>query len=137
VNAAAKYVEAHPDAFATFGVRPTRPETGYGYIEQGASLGEVDGVPIHRVAQFREKPDLATAEGFLATGRFAWNSGIFVWKARAILDALAEHEPEMAAALERIRAALGTPREMEVIADEYARIERIPIDKAVMEKAKN
>ena len=81
--------------------------------------GRRDGIALHRVVQFREKPDRATAERFLAAGRFAWNSGIFVWRARAILDALAEHRPALAAALDRIGAALGTPAEAETIAREY------------------
>src|SRR5262245_60461119 len=88
VRAAVDLLEEDPTAFVTFGVRPTHPETGYGYIERGERLGERRGIAVHRVAQFREKPDRATAEQFLAEGRFAWNAGIFVWKARAILDAL-------------------------------------------------
>jgi mannose-1-phosphate guanylyltransferase len=137
VRAAVGIIEADPTVFITFGIKPTRPETGYGYIERGESLGTVDGIALHRVAQFREKPNHITAERFLAEGRFAWNSGIFVWRARAILDALAEHRPELAAALDRVGAALGTAREAETIAAEYPQMERIPIDKAVMEKARN
>src|SRR5690349_5082785 len=102
VRAAVAVIEADPTAFVTFGIRPTRPETGYGYIERGEFLGTRDGVAVHKVAQFREKPDRETAEQFLAAGRFAWNSGIFVWRARAILDALATHRPALAAALDRI-----------------------------------
>src|SRR5438067_1082523 len=108
-RAAVAVIDADPTAFVTFGIRPTRPETGYGYIERGESLGAIDGIALHRVAQFREKPDRATAERFLAEGRFAWNSGIFLWRARAILDALAQHRPALAEALERIGKALGTP----------------------------
>ena len=89
--------EDDPTAFVTLGVKPTRAETGYGYIERGESLGLRDGIAMHRVAQFREKPDRATAERFLADGRFAWNAGIFVWKARAILDAIAEFCPGLSA----------------------------------------
>src|SRR5262249_39573475 len=96
-----------------------------------------DGIAVHRVAQFREKPDRPTAEQFLAAGRFAWNSGIFVWRARAILDALAEHRPALAKSLGRIGEALGTPREAQAIAREYPTMDRVPIDKAVMEHASN
>lgn len=137
VRAALSVIEADPTAFVTFGVRPTRPETGYGYIERGRRLGAPDGVELHEVAQFREKPDRATAERFLAEGRFAWNSGIFLWKARAILDALARYRPGIADVLGRIAPALGTPAEGEVVAREFPAMERIPIDKAVMEKAPN
>jgi mannose-1-phosphate guanylyltransferase len=136
-RAAVTVIDGDPTAFVTFGIRPTRPETGYGYIERGESLGDVDGIALHRVAQFREKPDRATAERFLAEGRFAWNSGIFLWRARAILDALAEHRPALAAALDRVGAALGTPIEAETIVREYPKMQRVPIDKAVMEKARN
>jgi mannose-1-phosphate guanylyltransferase len=137
VRAAVSVIESDPTAFVTFGVKPTRPETGYGYIERGERLGAIEGIAVHKVAQFREKPDLATAERFLADGRFAWNSGIFMWKARAILDALATHRPGIASTLDRIAPALGTPGEAEAVAREFPEMERIPIDKAVMEKAPN
>ena len=137
VRAAVAVVEADPTAFVTFGIKPTRPETGYGYIERGEPLGAPGGIPLHRVVQFREKPDRATAERFVAEGRFAWNAGIFVWRAQAILDALATHRPDLAAALDRIRPSLGTPAEAEAIAREYPQMEKVPIDKAVMEKAAN
>ena len=137
VRAALSVIEADPSAFVTFGVRPTRPETGYGYIERGESEGMVDGIARHRVAQFREKPDLATAERFLAEGNFAWNAGIFFWRARAVLDALHALCPGVDGPLQTIAPALGTPAEAEVIAREFPRMQRIPIDKAVMEKAGN
>jgi mannose-1-phosphate guanylyltransferase len=137
VRAAVSVIEDDPTAFVTFGVKPTRPETGYGYIERGERLGTIDGIAVHKVAQFREKPDRETAERFLAEGRFAWNSGIFLWKARAILDALATHRPGIAATLDRIAPALGTPGEADAVAREFPTMERIPIDKAVMEKAPN
>ena len=137
VRAAVSVIDSDPTAFVTFGIKPTRPETGYGYIERGQSLGTPEGIGLHRVVQFRERPDLATAQAFLADGRFAWNSGIFLWRARAILDALATHRPKLAAGLRRIGDALGTANESEVLAREFAEAERIPIDKAVMEKAAN
>ena len=137
VRAALSVIDADPTAFVTFGVKPTRPETGYGYIERGESLGSPEGVALNKVVQFREKPDRATAERFVAEGRFAWNAGIFVWKARAILDALATHRPKLAEALDRVRAALGTSGEAQAIAREYPSMEKVPIDKAVMEKAPN
>ncbi|MDB5351123.1 MAG: mannose-phosphate guanylyltransferase [Planctomycetota bacterium] len=137
LQAAISVVESDPTAFVTLGVRPTRPETGYGYIERGKSLGLVDGIAMHQVVQFREKPDRPTAEKFLAEGRFAWNAGIFVWKAQAILDALAIHRPGLAAAIGRVAKTIGTAHEAATIALEFPRMERIPIDKAVMEKATN
>ena len=137
VQAALDVVDADPSAFVTFGIKPTRPETGYGYIERGESLGNPGGIALHKVVQFREKPDRATAERFVAEGRFAWNAGIFVWRARTILEALARHRPQLAEALGRVRQALGTSDEARVIAREYPSMEKVPIDKAVMEKAPN
>ncbi|MFO0891513.1 MAG: mannose-1-phosphate guanylyltransferase [Isosphaeraceae bacterium] len=137
VRAAVSVIDADPTTLITFGVKPTRPETGYGYIERGEELGEPNGIPLHRVEQFREKPDLATAESFLAAGRFVWNSGIFVWRAGTILAELQRHRPELAAALARVGGVLGTPEEAATIAREYPNMEKVPIDKAVMEKAGN
>lgn len=137
VAAAVSVVEDDPTAFVTLGVKPTRPETGYGYIERGESLGSRNGIAMHRVKQFREKPDRMTAEAFLAEGHFSWNAGIFVWKAQAILDSLATHRPGLSAAIGRVSKTLGTSEEAATLALEFPRMERIPIDKAVMEKAEN
>jgi mannose-1-phosphate guanylyltransferase len=137
VRAAVSVIEDDPSTLVTFGIKPTRPETGYGYIERGELIEKRDGIPVFRVVQFREKPDRQKAEEFLNSGRFAWNSGIFLWKARTILDELREHQPELAAALARVGDALGTPAEPDVLAAEYPRMHRVPIDRAVMEKASN
>jgi mannose-1-phosphate guanylyltransferase len=137
VSAAIRLIDEDPSALVTFGIKPTRPETGYGYIERGESLGEIEGIAVHRVRQFREKPNRTTAEEFLAAGRFAWNSGIFVWRARTILDAIKEHRPALFSGLSRIAEALGTPAEAETIAREFPKLERVPIDRAVMERAAN
>ena len=80
VRAAVSVIDDDPTALVTFGIKPTHPETGYGYIERGPLLETRGGIPVHRVVQFREKPDRATAERFLAAGNFVWNSGIFVWR---------------------------------------------------------
>jgi mannose-1-phosphate guanylyltransferase len=137
VSAAVSVIDDDPGTLVTFGIKPTRAETGYGYIERGELLEMRQGIPVNRVKQFREKPDRATAEAFLSAGNFAWNSGIFLWRASTILDELARHRPSLAAALDRVGAALGTPAEADVLAQEYPRMERVPIDKAVMEKASN
>jgi mannose-1-phosphate guanylyltransferase len=137
VRAAVSVIDGDPTTLITFGIKPTRPETGYGYIERGEPLGEPDGIPVHRVVQFREKPDLATAESFLSAGKFVWNSGIFLWRAATILDELQQHRPDLAAALARVSEALGTREEAETIAREYPLMEKVPIDRAVMEKAAN
>jgi mannose-1-phosphate guanylyltransferase len=137
VRAAVSVIDADPSTLITFGVKPTRPETGYGYIERGEPLGESDGIPLHRVVQFREKPDIATARAFLAAGNFVWNSGIFLWRAGTILDELRSHRPGLAAALARVGEAIGTPAGAETLAREFPLMEKVPIDRAVMEKASN
>jgi mannose-1-phosphate guanylyltransferase len=137
VGAAVSVVENDPSALVTFGIRPSRPETGYGYIERGALVETRDGIPVYRVEQFREKPDRATAEAFLVAGTFAWNSGIFVWRARTILNEIRAHRPQLAAGLEPIVDALGTPRQAETLAALFPELDRVSIDKAVMEHAAN
>jgi mannose-1-phosphate guanylyltransferase len=121
------------------GVPPTRPETGYGYIEQGAkvetlAVGGDAPVAVRRVKRFREKPDRHTAERFLAAGNFAWNGGIFLWSARTLANAIREHAPDMAPQIETIVAAHGTPEFEKVFAEVYPEVESISIDYAVLER---
>jgi mannose-1-phosphate guanylyltransferase len=137
VQAAAEVVDHDPTSLVTFGITPTRPETGYGYIERGALLETRAGIPVYRVVQFREKPDRATAEQFLAAGRFVWNSGIFVWRAQTILDSLRTHRPRLAESLEPIVRSLGTTDQAATLRSLFPGLERVPIDKAVMEHAPN
>lgn len=128
---AAAFEEASDgEALLTLGIRPTSPATGYGYIEAGEALGERDGAPVHAVVRFVEKPDRARAEAFLATGRFLWNAGIFVWATRAILAAFERHQPEL---LRRI-AAIGGREQRE---REYPLLPSLPVDVAILEKADN
>lgn len=137
VKAAESVIDADPTALVTFGISPTRPETGYGYIERGSLVERRDGIAVHRVVQFREKPDRATAQSFLAAGNFAWNSGIFVWRARTILDAIRTHRPRLAEGLDPILKELGMPSFAQTLAERFPHLERVPIDKAVMEHAPN
>jgi mannose-1-phosphate guanylyltransferase len=134
-HVAEQLVLEHPTALVTFGIRPTFAATGYGYIERGAELAKRQGVPIFRVGSFREKPHAELAEEFLASGKHYWNSGIFVWRAATILQELRNNQPKLAAAVERIAAAWDTPERDEVLTKEYAALEKISIDYAVMEKA--
>lgn len=115
------------------GVPPTRPETGYGYIEQGTAVETEDGIPVRRVRRFREKPDRHTAERFLSAGNFVWNGGIFLWSARTLANAIREHAADMAPILETIAAAFGTPEFERVFAEEYPKCENISIDYAILE----
>jgi mannose-1-phosphate guanylyltransferase len=137
VRAAVDVVDDDPSTLVTFGITPDRPDTGYGYIERGPMLEDRRGIPVYKVLQFREKPDRPTAERFLAAGNFLWNSGIFVWRARTILDAIRAYRPRLSEGLEPILRALGTPDEPECLVRHFPRLERVPIDKAVMEHAPN
>jgi len=129
-----KLAAAGPN-LVVLGVKPTRPETGYGYIEQGeAADGVTNTVRTHRVKRFREKPDTETAEKFVAAGNFAWNSGIFLWSARTLTTAVREHVPEMAAILQKIAAAHGAKNFEDVFAREYVRCENISVDYAILER---
>lgn len=127
------FVETH-DALLTLGIMPTRPETGYGYIQRGTPT-DVPG--ILRVKSFTEKPSLEMAKVLLESGDFFWNSGIFLWSARSILKAFAEHSPEIAEIFEAGADAYCTPREQEFIAEAFPGAPNISIDYAVMEHASN
>ena len=111
------------------GVTPTRPETGYGYIETGAALS--DGSMW--VVRFTEKPELARAEEFLKAGNYYWNSGIFLWSAQTLANAIREHLPKTGALLEKIAAAFGTPEFESVFAELYPQCENVSVDVAVLE----
>jgi mannose-1-phosphate guanylyltransferase len=137
VQAAVSIVEDDPSALVTFGIMPTHAETGYGYIKRGELLETRQGIPVHRVVQFMEKPDRPTAQSFVDSGNFAWNSGIFVWRASAILEEIRAHRPKLATGLEPILHAIGTAEESETLARLFPGLERVPIDKAVMEHARN
>lgn len=121
-----------PSALVTLGIVPTAPATGFGYVERGKPT-DVDGVA--EAASFREKPDRATAEEYLAGGNHLWNSGMFVWRARTVLDALAEHLPATASALEQVLAASPGPARDAVLDEEFPKLPRISVDYAVLEPA--
>jgi len=131
VQAAVK-LASDGENIVVLGVPPTRPETGYGYIELGETVSD-GSVSVRSVKRFTEKPDLATAKSFLATARYAWNSGVFFWSARTLANAIRAHAPAMVAPLEKIAAAHGTPEFERVFAEEYAKCESISVDYAVLE----
>jgi mannose-1-phosphate guanylyltransferase len=133
---AAGTAAAKGNPLVTIGIRPTGPETGYGYIEQGDLLSTVGEDEVYLVRSIREKPIREQAEQFLAKGGFSWNSGMFVWKASAILKAIAQFLPDLHRGLLQIREALGTDREEEVVGMTYAGLQAVSIDYGVMEKAK-
>ena len=123
------------EALVTLGIRPSRPDTGFGYVEMEETPSP--GLPpgVRRARRFVEKPDAATAKGYVASGRFLWNSGLFVWRTRAILRAIETCAPEVWKGLTRIDAALGGPDEQRVVREAFDTMPSISIDYAVMEKA--
>lgn len=135
VHAAEQAVADFPDALFTFGIPPTYPATGYGYIHRGESVASRQNVPLSRVRAFREKPSFPEAETYVASGEYFWNSGLFVWKPAAILGQLEQRKPQLYAVVSTIAAAWGTPHFAEVLAREYDQAEKISIDYAVMQDA--
>ncbi len=115
----------------TIGIRPDRPETGYGYIRRGRSVRK----GIYAVKEFREKPDREKAERYLKTGRYYWNSGIFIWRADSILRAIEKHMPDLHKRLVRIEKSIGTGRSKTVAKSVFARLKPESIDYGVLEPA--
>lgn len=138
VKQAEALVDAEPSRIVTFGIKPTYPAEIFGYIQRKEALAEPCGdAATYGVARFCEKPDGKTAAEFVASGDFYWNSGIFVWRAATILDALRERQPKMLGHLEKIVDAWGTPQQQAVFDREFTAIDGVSIDYAVMEHATN
>lgn len=126
-----RLLESDPQGSVLLGIPPTYPATGYGYIERGKAVPEQPGSFL--VQSFREKPDRATAAEFLATGRYDWNAGIFLWRAENILRLLKEHQPEIHARLMRLREALGTSQWDAALSAEFGGMPSVSIDYGVLE----
>src|SRR5579859_4676755 len=118
------------DNIVVLGIEPTRPETGYGYIE---TSDDVSGDGAQRVRRFTEKPNLNRAQEFVAAGNYYWNSGMFLWSAKTLANAVREHLPETAPLLEEIAAAFGTDRFDAVFEELYPQCENISVDYAILE----
>ena len=121
------------DKLVTVGITPTFPATGYGYIKYDAA----DAGAAKKVEEFKEKPDLETAKAYVATGSYAWNSGMFIWKASTILKNFENFLPEIYADIVKIGDAMGTPSEYDVINEVYPQIKSISIDYGIMEQSKD
>lgn len=118
----------------TLGIEPTRPETGYGYIEMGERIS--GDRPSYKVARFTEKPNIEVAKDFLIKGTYLWNSGMFIFRADVILREIEKYIPKMYKSLMEIYKALGEDNEDEVIKEQYAQIDGISIDFGVMQKTR-
>jgi mannose-1-phosphate guanylyltransferase len=125
------------NCLVTLGIKPSRPDTGYGYIQFVDSPVEEKDKRMYKVKTFTEKPDLDTAKFFIETGEFLWNSGIFIWSTKSIIDAFQKHDPELASLFKEGNEFYNTPKEKEFITKAYNVCKNDSIDYSVMEKAKN
>lgn len=134
IQSALKFT-AETDAIVTLGMKPTRPETGYGYIQADLGSHSLRNKNIFRVDSFKEKPDLATAKKYVKQSEFFWNSGIFVWSVSTIVNALRIYAPEISTIFETLLPHYGTPQEQELINKEFPKCPNISVDYAILEKA--
>lgn len=132
---------ANGNRIVTLGMTPTRPETGYGYIEQGAPVNSDAGINeyscsggIYKLKSFREKPDLKTAIEYIQRGGFTWNSGMFMWSAKTIVNELRVYAPQIAGVMDEIQPLMLTEKEQEKVNELFPTCEKISIDYAIMEK---
>lgn len=123
------------DAIITLGMKPTRPETGYGYIEADLAQQSLRNKEIFRVDSFREKPNLETAKEYISHSNYYWNAGIFIWNVRTIVNAFRMYQPLIAATFEEIIPVMGTENEQKVVDEKYPECENISVDYAILEKA--
>jgi len=134
ITAALNFV-AESDGIVTLGMKPTRPETGYGYIQADLASHSMWNKEIFQVEQFREKNDLATAKEYISHNNYFWNAGIFIWNVKTIINAFRMYQPVLNRIFESISDVYGTDKEQEVINERYAECENISVDYAIMEKA--
>lgn len=123
------------DAIVTLGMKATRPETGYGYIQADLTSSSPRNKEIFRVDSFREKPDLETAKKYMAENNYFWNAGIFLWSVRTIVNAFRIYQPALANIFESMTDVYGTDKEQDVIDERFPECENISVDYAIMEKA--
>lgn len=135
VKAAAHFAQSE-DHLITLGIRPTRPETGYGYIKVGRKIGETKAGSLFRADEFTEKPSFERARAYVESGKYLWNSGVFIWRVGAILEEMSKYLPELAEKFSSIESALGSENEAQAIYDAYSSIKGISVDFGVMEKSK-
>lgn len=123
------------DSIVTLGIKPTRPETGYGYIQADLASSSARNKGICRVDAFHEKPNLETAKEYIKDQSYLWNSGIFIWSLSTIVNAFRVYQPTMSKFFESLMPVYGTPDEQKIIDERYAECENISVDYAIMEKA--
>lgn len=134
IDSAMKFT-ADSDAILTLGMKPTCPETGYGYIEADLTIPSTSNKEVYRVYSFKEKPDLETAERYIKKNNFFWNAGIFVWNVSTVVNALRVYQPAISKIFERLLPYYYTEQEQEMINQNFPLCENISVDYAIMEKA--
>ena len=134
ISSALQYA-SETDAIVTLGMKPTRPETGYGYIQTDLSAACERNKEIFRVDAFKEKPDLKTAQEYVKKNNMLWNAGIFVWNINTIINALRVYAPQINSIFEGMQNVLGTKDEQAAIRERFPQCENISIDYAILEKA--
>ncbi len=134
ISAAAKVADQEK-GLVTIGIKPSSPETGFGYLEQGLSLAKMNGKEIFRVKSIQGKARFAQARKFVQCGNFYWNSGIFIWKASIILKEIERFLPDLYTGLMKIKEVLGIPKEAAIVPRVYKGLASISIDYGVMEKS--
>ena len=120
-------------SIVTLGIEPDFPSTGFGYIERGPLAMSIDGIDVHVLKRFTEKPEQALAEQYLATGRYSWNSGMFIWPVRRVMAEFARHAPDLYAVLEDLAGLLGQPAYDARLREVWPGLKRISVDYALME----
>lgn len=123
------------DSIITMGITPTRPETGYGYIQADLKQSSIRNKELFRVDSFREKPDIDTAKSYLKQNNYFWNAGIFIWRVETIVNAFRIYQPNMANLFEKLMPSFGTDEEQQLIDTHFPDCENISVDYAIMEKA--
>jgi mannose-1-phosphate guanylyltransferase len=136
VRTAFEVVKDHPESLVTFGIVPTHGQIGLGYVQRGEGMRLSSGTGgAYRVAAFKEKPDKPTADRYVESGRYYWNSGMFVWRCDTVLNELKTHLPNSYAGIQKIAEAWHTPQQQAVLNATYPTLPKISIDYAVMEPA--
>lgn len=133
IKQAEKYLNNNPNYLVTFGIKPTAPETGYGYVEQGKMIVESGKIKIYKAKRFVEKPNYEVARKYQKSGKFFWNSGMFLWKISTIIDKFGQYTPDIYKRLVRISEATGTKKYETVLEKEFPQMDKIAVEYAILE----
>lgn len=133
VKKAEDFLNKNPNYLVTFGIKPTAPETGYGYVEQGGMLEESGKIKIHSAKRFVEKPSYDIAKKYQKSGNFFWNSGMFLWKTSTIIDKFGKYAPDIYERLVSISKSVGTKKYEAVLEKEFSQMDKIAVEYAILE----